>query len=189
MTTSTILSLIASLVAIIVAVISGLFSYFSSKRSTKVQAMQAYLGFLQRKMDKLEEALIKSESTIFKFVGPPSKLTKDNGNYYNLDWLIEPLENSIHIISNYAYLFTDNRKSRNNKLLDNSNELKRKFLSIMDKNDGEIEVSNQDAFKQLVLLYKDVMRLYNEIRELLIEEMEATYNIFKELSLSKENPL
>ena len=65
------LSLFTSCIAIVVACISGLFSYYSSKRSAKVQAMQAYLALLQHKMTKLEEGLkvaelkdIKKDDTI-----------------------------------------------------------------------------------------------------------------------------
>lgn len=173
-------SIITSFIAIIVALISGLFSYFSSKRSAKVTAMQAYLGFLQQKLSKLEEAL--------NFFSNPKIISSDNKSkqYSSIaDTLESNQERCSHIITNYGYLFHQEREeyerlagihkiiliSRNQLLL----------------NDSKLDLSVKDEYKDLVLdrtaLINTMIAFHNDVKELIINELNATYKRFEDLSL------
>ena len=48
-------SIITSIVALLVATLSGVFSYISTRQTTKVERQKAYFEFLQHKMNKLED--------------------------------------------------------------------------------------------------------------------------------------
>ena len=167
------LSLITSCIAIVVACISGLFSYYSSKRSAKVQAMQAYLAFLQHKMTKLEEGLK---------VADPKVIKKDDTNDYITQIIFNTSNHRKRIIPIYSYLLSEDRKEKIKEMV--------KTDAILDQMMGVINDKKQRFKYEGTLLEPEEIRsclagLNIQFKELIAEELEDTYKEFKGLSLMK----
>lgn len=64
MDTSIVVALVTSFLALVGAIVAGLFSYFSTKQTTKVAKQKHYFDFLQLKMNKLEEVQNLFDSTV-----------------------------------------------------------------------------------------------------------------------------
>lgn len=178
METSTVLTIVTSSIALVVAIISGLFSYFSSKRAAKVEAMQYYLQFLQHKMNKLEE--------IIKVIDLNGEKHKD-----------EDLENLFYksvrdfytdcdrIIVSNGHLFTEERKEIYKKLHEKRGQINFENTltgyKIKEKDISADEIVNLlDNTKNRV---SEMIQFCSDVRDLVNKELEATYNKFEQLSL------
>jgi hypothetical protein len=165
------IALISSLVALIVA----LFSFFSSRTSTKVEAMKGYLDFLRQKMSKLEEKLDYMNAH------------QDNANSKFTEQIADGLKimNEAHgkLFQSSQYLF--NFKKNDFKTLQ---EKQKKIEFSMGAYSAKLhDIELKDEFKndifELVKIPSLISEMHSQIQELIVEELEETYNVFEKLSL------
>ena len=169
------IAIITSSIAIVVAIISGLFSYFSTKRSAKVTAMQAYLAFLEHKMNKLEEALKSYNSAEINANDDADSIIRKKIIYHN--------KHSINVLITYAYLFNHESaeykrlEEIKNTLIFNHDYEFLKSLNIKINNENEDKILDDRGLVNLILQFNE------DVRNLLVNELKATYQTFEDLSL------
>jgi hypothetical protein len=169
------ISIITSTIAIIVALISGLFSYFSTKRSAKVEAMKTYLTFLEHKMSKLEEALSFYNS---EQVSDDNKdLSESIASHMNLVF-----KHNCKVLSNYSYLFTQEQK----ELVRLTNLQKRLEFTLAALSSG-LEVKEEyknELFKPIEMVH-EMDQFNKDVNTLILKELSGTFKRFEDLSLLK----
>ena len=160
--TEILVALITSIVAFIAAIISSLFSYFSNKRSAKVDAMQAYIQFLQHKMNRLEELLKSVDySNNTNTVLEACHLH----DYYN------------KFLRGCEYLFTDNKELSKLKELDD-NTIMPNVRCYTNNNGNGAKLAPTELVNAIIMYC-------NGITELISSEIKRTYDKFERLSMLK----
>lgn len=173
METSTILTIVTSSIALVVAIISGLFSYFSSKRAAKVEAMKGYVNFLDKKMQKLEKAL--DETVVMKLDMQSQDYTSALVNSY-----IDTFYKNYNILFKYVYLF--NQTAEFKRLYELGKKHDEYVSDIKKKHEKDPFFKNSEITELTEKLSK-----YNiDVRQLITDELKDTTKLFKNLSLLKK---
>ena len=178
MDSNIIVALGTSSVALLVACVSGLFSYYSTKRTTKVEKMKAYLQYLENKMSKLEEAQV--EILTIGDIMPKSK----NDAATIAAYLQESFTKSSTYLASYSYLF-GNTEKQYLKLRDDEKRISLSLSNFMLSQIFEgtqIKEEYKDQIIPIVKLPEEISKFGNGIKDLIQEELRLTYKKFEDLS-------
>lgn len=172
------IAIITSSIAIVVAIISGIFSYLSTKRSSKVEAMKGYLSFLEHKMNKLEESLDEYD-----------KLTKGEDEDEDSDipshtasLLRKAFKHNGSLLVTYSYLFTQNMDELS-RLTEKENRIGFSLAAHSVKGKYEVKDEYKSSVIPLEELVSEISTFNKDVRSLIIKELNSTFHKFEELSL------
>lgn len=171
------IAIITSSIAIVVAIISGVFSYLSTKRSSKVEAMKGYLSFLEHKMIKLEESLDEYD-----------KLTKGEDDEdsdipsHMASLLKKTFKHNGSLLVTYSYLFTQN-KDELSRLTEQENRIGFSLAAHSVKGKYEVKDEYKSSVIPLDELVSEMTTFNKDVRGLIIKELNSTFHKFEELSL------
>ena len=177
MDNNVLIALVTSVVALLVACISGLFSYFSTKRTTKVEKLKAYLQFLEHKMNKLEEAQIQFHNITDTYSDSEDKITS------LALYLRDRYKKTSDYLETYSYLFT-NSESQYKKLCEKNERISLSYATYMVRSQlhGELKDEYKDRLLPMEDLPSAISNLGNGIQELIQRELSATFKKFEDLS-------
>ena len=172
-----VIAITTSIIALVGAIVASLFSYSSSKKNSKVNAMQSYLGFLQNKMNKLEEAA-KAYNKRVENLEEINSITILNAVKKKCDVFID-------IIFEYSYLLSKN---------DEYNSLKEMGERITVSYANLVLASQNSSFKctdkyepiSPNQLYSEMEKYIENAKNLISEESIKTLKEFEDLSKMKE---
>ena len=172
METSTILTIVTSSIALVVAIISGLFSYFSSKRAAKVEAMKGYINFLDKKMHKFETAL--NETALMNLDESKDYTSAVVSSY------IDTFYKNYNILFKYVNLFT--RTAEFNRLYELAKEHDEYVAKI------KIKLSENPVLPriEIIELNNKLSKFNIDVRQLITDELKDTTKLFEDLSLLKK---
>ena len=174
------IAFVTSVVALLVACISGLFSFFSTKRTTKVEKLKAYLQFLEHKMSKLEEAQLQ-----FHTIRDTPSDSEDKVAKLAL-LLNDRYKKTSDYLETYSYLFT-NSESQYKELCEKNDDISLSFATYMVRSQFSDVIGDlKDEYKDRLIPLKDlpgaISDLGNGIQSLIQEELRATFKKFEDLS-------
>lgn len=171
-----VISITTALIALVGAIIAAFFSYFSSKQNTKVQAMQAYLQFLQKKMDKLEGVL--------KTYDDRSELSEKDFSNELSNSIQNGFRMSSAFLEEYSYLF--NHTDHLYKEITKEKEMISLSYGVyLGEQKGMTYAGKKEELIPKDDLLKKMITFKYNVRHLIENELECTFNKFEELSILK----
>lgn len=177
MDNNVLIALVTSAVAMLVACISGLFSYFSTRRTTKVEKLKAYLQFLEHKMSKLEEALVQ-----FKNIKETDSDSDDRIEALAL-LIRDSYRKTSDYLSTYSYLFSYS-EDKFNDLCQRNDRISLSYATyiVRAKFASDLKDEYKDQLLPMEALPNEMSRLQKDIQSLIQEELKSTYKQFEKLS-------
>ena len=164
-----VISIITSTVALLVAVLSGVFTFLSTRQTTKVERQKAYYEFLQHKMNKLEDAQ-----------------NSFNISFSGVD-VLDSFPQHARVINNktnfvliaYSYLFTHYKEEYDQLLKDNDVNSEADSKHLLRQLSYPVEIDGDLSEMDIAIKMFDNAE---KVRLLISKELAATYSDFEELT-------